>query len=322
MGLGDFIRKQFIDVIQWTEVDGRVLAYRVPMTDMEIQNGAQLVVREAQAALFVNDGRLADVFGPGLHTLDTQNLPILTNLLNWDKGFESPFKSDVYFFSTRLHLDQRWGTQTPITIRDAEFGVVRIRAFGTYAYRIEDPARFHARVSGTRDVYAVPDLEGQLRNLAVTRATDVFATSGVPFLDMAAQQVLLSEKIGERMQEDVAELGLALDSFVIENLSLPEPLQARLDERIGMGIVGDVGAYARYQAASSIPAAAANPGGAAGAGVGLGAGVALGKMMTDALAPAAPAQERSAAACSKCGKPLISAANFCPHCGTKMGSTK
>jgi membrane protease subunit (stomatin/prohibitin family) len=319
MGLGEFIRKQFVDVIQWTEVDDSVLAYRFPMRDMEIQMGAQLTVRETQAAVFVNEGRIADVFGPGRHRLDTENLPVLTNLAHWDKFFESPFKSDVYFFSTRLRIDQRWGTQTPVTVRDAEFGIARIRAYGTYAYRIADPVRFHTEISGTREVYAMQDLDAQLRNLAITRMSDTLANSGIAFLDLAANQVALGEQIASRLAADIAEFGLALEGFVVESLSLPDELQQRLDERIGMGIVGDPGRYAQYQAARSIPIAAANAGGAAGIGAGLGVGMAMGQTMTDALRPpSAPAPAPTALACASCRTPLTAAARFCPECGTRQ----
>lgn len=323
MGLGEFLRKQFIDVIQWTEADDSVLAYRFPMRDMEIQMGAQLIVRETQAAIFVNEGRVADVFGPGRHTLDTENLPLLTNLKNWDKLFESPFKSDVYYVSTRLRLNQRWGTQTPVTVRDAEFGIARIRAYGTYAYRISDPVRFHSQVSGTQEVYAMEELEGQLRNLAVTRMSDTLAGSGIAFLDLAANQVALGEQIASRLAADVAEFGLTLEGFVVESLSLPDELQQRLDERIGMGIIGDGDRYARFQAARSIPVAAANSGGAAGIGAGLGAGVAMGQMMTDALRGtngAPPAATQPTANCARCKHPLPPAAKFCPECGEKSAA--
>ena len=195
MSLRSFLGKQFIDVIQWTESDDDVLAYRYPMQDMEIQTGGQLTVRESQMAAFVNEGKIADVFGPGLYTLNTRNLPLLTDLMNWDKAFESPFKSDVYFFSTRLRIDQRWGTATPITIRDKEYGAVRLRGYGIYSYRIADPRVFYTNVSGTREVYGVADLEGQLRETIVARMTDTFANSDVPFLDMAAHQAILAQRI-------------------------------------------------------------------------------------------------------------------------------
>ena len=221
MSLRDFLSKQFIDVIEWVEPADGLLAYRYPMQDREIQNGGKLTVRDSQMAVFVNEGKVGDVFGPGFYTLNTQTLPILTYLMNWDKAFKSPFKSDVYFFITRLQTNQHWGTQNPITIRDKEFGAIRLRAFGIYTYHLADPKLFYTKVSGTRDAYGVADLEGQLRNTIVGRITDTFAGSQVPFLDMAANQVALSEKIAGQLKPAFTDLGLVLDSFVVENLSLP-----------------------------------------------------------------------------------------------------
>ncbi|MFZ2986687.1 SPFH domain-containing protein, partial [Ideonella sp.] len=189
MGLFDFVKKQFIDVLEWTESGDGTLAWRYPMADNEIQNGAQLTVRESQLALFVNEGMVADVFGPGLHKLTTQTLPLLTNLKNWDKLFQSPFKSDVVFFSSRLQLDQRWGTAQPITIRDKDFGAVRLRAFGNYAYRVADAKLFYTAVSGTRERYTAEELDGQLRGLMLQHISDAVAQSGIPFLDLAANQI-------------------------------------------------------------------------------------------------------------------------------------
>ena len=241
MALGDFFKKQFIDVIHWTEPGDGILAYRFPMADMEIQNGAQLTVREGQAAVFVNEGQVADVFRPGRYTLSTQTLPLLTNLMNWDKLFQSPFKSDVYFLSTRVQTAQRWGTQNPVTVRDKDFGMVRLRAFGMYSWHVDDPVTFVKTMSGTRELYRVPDLEPHLRNLVVSKMSEAFAQSGVPFLDMAASTATGGSAIAERLRPAFEELGLALDSFTVENLSLPEELQQRLDERIGMNMVGNLG---------------------------------------------------------------------------------
>ena len=190
MALMDFIKKQFIDIIQWTEEGDGTLAWRFPMAEMEIQNGASLTVRESQMAVFVNEGKVADVFGPGMYKLTTQTIPVLTYLKNWDKLFQSPFKSDVYFFSTRQQIDQKWGTPQPITIRDKDFGAVRLRAFGNYAYRIVDPKAFYTEISGTRASYPVGDLEGQLRGLVLQNISNAIAGSGVPFLDLAANQVM------------------------------------------------------------------------------------------------------------------------------------
>lgn len=331
MSLRDFLSKQFIDVIEWVEPEDGILAYQYPMQDREIQSGGKLTVRESQAAVFVNEGKVADAFMPGLYTLTTQTLPILTYLQNWDKAFKSPFKSDVYFFSTRLQTNQHWGTQNPITIRDKEFGAVRLRAFGIYSYHLMNPKDFYGKVSGTRDVYRVEDLEGQLRNTIVGRITDTFASSNVPFLDMAANQVALSEKIAAQLKPAFTDLGLSLDSFVVENLSLPDELQKVLDQRISMSMVGDMGRYTQYQVAQSIPIAAANEGGgAAGIGAGLGAGVAMGQAMMDAVKkasapggevpPASGGTATGAAAagtkfCLNCGKPIPKIAKFCPECG-------
>ena len=331
MSLRDFIAKQWIDVIEWVEPEEGILAYRFPMQDREIQNGGKLTVRDSQFAVFVNEGKLADAFGPGLYTLTTQTLPILTYLRNWDKAFKSPFKSDVYFFSARIQTDQHWGTQNPITIRDKEFGAVRLRGFGIYSYHLSEPKAFYSKISGTRDIYRVADLEGQLRNTIVAKMTDAFAASQVPFLDMAANQNALAEKIGEQMKPAFAEFGLTLDGFVVENLSLPEELQKILDQRIGMTMVGDMGRYTQYEVAQSIPVAAANEGGGAvGMGAGLGAGVAMGQAMMDAVkkttsapaggsAPAAGVPAADTKFCAECGKSIPRSAKFCPECGKPQG---
>jgi len=325
MSLRDFLEKQFIDVIQWTESDQDTLAWRFPMRDMEIQNGGQLTVRESQASAFVNEGRIADVFAPGLYTLNTRTLPLLTNLMNWDKEFKSPFKSDVYFFSTRMKTDQRWGTATPITIRDKEFGAVRLRGYGIYSWHVFDPRIFHTKISGTRDTYLVGDIEGQLRNTIIATMTDAFAQSTVPFLDMAANQTELGRKIAESLKPVFAALGLMLDTFVVENLSLPEELQKPLDARIGMNMVGDMGRYTQFQVANSMPIAAANEGGGvAGAGVGLGAGLAMAQQVMNAMkpgesAPPTPASGAATKFCLNCGKSIARGAKFCPECGTAQG---
>ncbi|MFG6458079.1 SPFH domain-containing protein [Roseateles sp. BYS96W] len=288
MALMDFIKKQFIDIIQWTEDGDGTLAWRFPMAGMEIQNGGQLVVRESQVAVFVNEGQIADVFGPGTHRLTTQTLPVLTYLKNWDKLFESPFKSDVYFFSTRQQIDQRWGTSQPISIRDKDFGAVRLRAFGNYAFRIQDPKAFHTQISGTRERYTVADLEGQLRGLMLQHISDAVAGSGTPFLDLAANQVEFANALKNATAPAFSALGLELLSVTMQNVSLPEELQKILDQRIGMGIIGqNMGQFMQYQAAQALPEMAKGVGnggsGIAGEAVGLGAGVALGQTLAQTL---------------------------------------
>jgi membrane protease subunit (stomatin/prohibitin family) len=345
MALGDqlksFIKKQFIDVIQWTDQEDGVLTYRYPMQDFEIQNGAKLTVRESQAAMFVNEGRAADVFGPGLYTLNTQTLPVLTNLMNWDKMFASPFKSDVFYFSTRQQVSQRWGTTQPVTIRDKDFGAVRIRAFGVYSWHIENPKLFLSKVSGFGAQYTVAEIEPQLRQTIVGRMSDAFAESQIPFLDMAANLVEVGDRIKASVLPVFSELGIGLDQFVVENLSLPEELQKFLDTRVGMNMIGNMQQYTQFQAAQSLPIAAANEGGGglAGLGVGLGAGMGLGGVFAQALnpamqqpppqapppvaavpvAPVAPAAPAAAAGelkfCVECGQKIPRPAKFCPECG-------
>ena len=307
MALMDFIKKQFIDVLQWTEDSDGTLAWRYPMAGMEIQNGATLVVRESQMALFVDEGKVADVFGPGTYKLTTQTLPVLTYLKNWDKLFESPFKSDVYFFSTRQQVDQKWGTPQPVTVRDAEFGAVRIRAFGNYAYRVVDPKKFHTEISGTREAYTVQDLDGQLRGLIMQQISVAIAQSKIPFLDLAANQLLFAQALSQALNPAMEGYGLKLEAMTVQSISLPEELQKVLDQKIGMGMVGnDMGKFMQYQTAQAIPkmaegvGAGGDAGGLAGAGLGMGAGVAMGQIlaqnMQSALQGTAPAAGAAAAA--------------------------
>ncbi|WP_428415848.1 SPFH domain-containing protein [Methylibium sp.] len=306
MALMDFIKKQFIDILEWTEGDDGTLAWRYPMAGNEIQYGGSLTVRESQMAVFVNEGKVADVFGPGMYKLTTQTLPVLTYLKNWDKLFQSPFKSDVYFFSTRQQIDQRWGTTQPVTIRDKDFGAVRLRAFGNYAYRVADPKLFHTEISGTRERYTVGDLDGQLRALMLQHISDAVASSGVPFLDLAANQVEFAQQLATVTAPAFEKIGLKLEGVTVQNVSLPEELQKVLDQKIGMGMVGgDMGKFMQYQTAQAIPKFAeggGQGGGIAGDAMGLGAGVALGQVLAQnlqqglqgggggaAAAPAAPA---------------------------------
>jgi membrane protease subunit (stomatin/prohibitin family) len=286
MGLMDFIKKQFIDILEWTESGDGVLAWRYPMADREIQYGGSLTVRESQMAVFVNEGKIADVFGPGRYTLNTSTLPVLTYLQNWDKLFQSPFKSDVYFFSTRLQVDQRWGTTQPVTIRDKDFGAVRLRAFGNYSYRVADPKVFHTNVSGTRDTYTVADIDGQLRALMLQHISDAVAGSGLAFLDLAANQVEFANQLRLATAPAFEQLGLKLEVVTLQNISLPEELQKILDQKIGMGMVGnDMNKFMQYQTAQAMPkfAEGAGHGGVVGDAMGLGAGVALGQVMANQL---------------------------------------
>ncbi|MBN8530889.1 MAG: SPFH domain-containing protein [Alphaproteobacteria bacterium] len=283
MGLMDFIKKQFVDVIEWTEPEDGILSARYPMQDNEIQNNAKLTVRETQLAMFVNEGKVADVFGPGMYTLNTQTLPVLTYLQNWDKFFASPFKSDVYFFSTRDQLDQKWGTATPITVRDKEFGALRIRANGIYTYALKDPKAFYQKVSGTRETVTVNEMEGQLRSVIMTELASFLGNGDVAFLDMAANQKNFSETLYNAVAPALTPYGLELKGFLVQSISLPEELQKYLDKSSSMRLVGDLQKYAMFQAGDSLSIAAGNEGGVAGAGAGIGAGMAMGQMMGNML---------------------------------------
>ncbi|TFW15711.1 hypothetical protein E4L96_17530, partial [Massilia arenosa] len=294
MSLGSFIKKQFIDVLQWNEDQEGVLAWRYPMQDFEIQNGAILNVRESQVAVFVNEGQIADVFGPGTHRLTTQTLPVLTNLRNWDKLFASPFKSDVYFFSTRVQTGRKWGTPQPVTFRDKDFDMIRVRAFGMYSYRIADPRAFFTEISGTREIYTREQVEDQLRGILMATMANSLGASQIPFLDMAANQALMAQQVKGDLAANFGRYGIGLDEFNVQSVSLPEELQAALDERISAGMKGGLSAdkmagYTKFQVASSIPLAAQNEGGLAGLGAGLAAGAGFGQVMTQALGGGAPA---------------------------------
>ncbi|MBB3223945.1 SPFH domain-containing protein [Pseudoduganella umbonata] len=304
MGIGSFIKKQFIDVLQWNEDQEGVLAWRYPMQDFEIQNGGVLVVRESQVAVFVNEGQIADVFGPGTHKLTTQTLPVLTNLRNWDKLFDAPFKSDVYFFSTRVQTGRKWGTPQPVTIRDKDFDMIRVRAFGMYSYRVTDARKFFTEISGTREAYTRDEVEEQLRGILLSTMASSIGGSNVAFLDMAANQALMAQEIKGDLADAFARYGIGLDEFNVASVSLPEELQKALDDRISAGMKGGLSAdkmagFTRYQTATAIPLAAQNEGGIAGIGAGLGAGVTIGQAMGQAvgasLAPVAPQAAPSAA---------------------------
>ena len=296
MSIGSFIRKQFIDVLEWDQQDDDVLMWRYPMQDNEIQNGGVLTVRDGQVAIFVNEGQVADVFTPGKYTLTTQTLPVLTNLKNWDKFFASPFKSDVMFFSTRLQLGRKWGTPQPITLRDADFGMVRLRAFGMYSYQLSDAKAFYQEITGANPSYSTEQVEPQLRNLIISNISSGIASSKIPFLDLAANQGVMGDQLKVALTPLFARYGLKLDAFVVENVSLPDELQKAIDTRISMGMMGDLNKFTQYQAATAISLAAQNEGGIAGVGAGLAAGLGMGQLMANAMqgaagqppAPAAP----------------------------------
>ncbi len=284
MGLLDNIKQQigsqFIEIIQWLDETNDSLVYRFPVYNQEIKMGAQLTVRENQVALFVNEGKAADLFSPGRYELSTQNIPILTTLRGWKYGFQSPFKAELYFFNTRLFTDLKWGTTNPVMMRDSEFGMIRLRAFGTYAMKIADPKLFFNTIVGTQGLTTTDEITGQLRSIVLSKLSDAIAESKIPALDIASKYDELSTFGKGRIGPEFASFGLELSRFFIENVSLPEEVEAAIDQRTKLGVLGDrLGQYTQLQAADAMKVAAANPGGVAGAGVGIGAGVAMGQAM-------------------------------------------
>ena len=287
MGLWDKLRGELIDIIEWTEPPGsELLAYRFPRYNNEIKYGAKLTVREGQAAAFVNQGQLADVFTPGMYTLETKNLPILSTILGWKYGFSSPFKAEVYFISTKQWTDLKWGTQNPVMLRDPEFGPVRLRAYGTYAMRVSEPGTFLKQLVATDPSFETFDVTNQLRNIIVSRFVDVVGQAKLPVLEMAGNYEKLGKLAQDQLADEVAGMGLALTQFYVENISLPPEVEQALDTRSKMGVLGNLDQYTRYQTAEAIREAAKNPGGIAGAGVGIGAGVAIGQQMAGTLGSA------------------------------------
>ena len=285
--IGNQLGSQFIEIIQWLDDSYDAMVYRFPVYNQEIKMGAQLTVRENQAALFINEGKAADLFAPGRYELTTQNMPILTTLRGWKYGFQSPFKAEVYFFNTRLFTDLKWGTTNPVMMRDAEFGMIRLRAFGTYAMKVSDPKAFFATIVGTQGLTTTDEITGQLRSTILSRLSDAIAESKIAALDIASKYDELSGHGKQILAPEFSGYGLDLSKFFIENVSLPEEVEAAIDQRTKLGVLGDkMGQYTQLQAADAMKIAAANPGGAAGAGVGIGAGIAMGGMMGGALSNA------------------------------------
>jgi membrane protease subunit (stomatin/prohibitin family) len=283
MPIFDFLSGQFIDVIHWTDDTRDTMVWRFEREGHEIKYGAKLTVREGQAAVFVHEGQLADVFTPGLYMLETNNMPVMTSLQHWDHGFRSPFKSEIYFVATTRFTNLKWGTKNPIMLRDPEFGPTRIRAFGTYTARVSDPARFMAEIVGTDGEFTMDEISFQIRNIIVQAFSRIIAGSGIPVLDMAANTADLGKLVAGEITAVVAEYGLEIPEFYIENISLPPAVEEALDKRTSMGIAGDLNRFTQYSTAEAMTAAARNPsgGGGTGAGLGLGMGRAMAQQMAD-----------------------------------------
>ncbi len=324
MGLFDFIKSQFIEVIEWTDNTNDTMAYRFPVQNKEIKMGAKLTVRESQAAIFVNEGVIADVFQPGFYELSTKNMPILTKLKSWQYGFNSPFKAEVYFVNTKQFTNQKWGTVNPIMMRDAEFGMLRLRAFGIYSFRVSDPTKFMKEVFATNHLFDTESITGQLKRSIVSGLTDMLGEAKTPALDLAQYYDEFGEQALIKLQPRFEVLGFQLVSFFIENISLPEEVEKVLDKRTSMGVLGNMQQYAQYQTAEAIRDAAKNEGNPfAGAGVGLGAGAAMGNMMGEAMKgfnqQSAPlTNQETFSVCPKCNGRVPEGHRFCSSCGQSL----
>ena len=319
------IKSQLVDVIEWKDDSRDTIAWRYDCEGKEIMMGAQLTVRESQMAVFVNEGKLADVFNPGMYTLETSNMPVMTALKSWPHGFKSPFKAEVYFINTRRFMDCKWGTSNPVMMRDAEFGMIRLRAFGMYAFRVVEPSLLLREVLGTNSQLTVDDVEGQIKRTIVSGLSDILGQSGIPALDLAANYDEISELALTTLSPRIEEMGIRLESFAVENISLPAEVEKTMDRRTSMGVVGDMNRYAQFQAAEAMREAANNPaGGTASAGIGMGAGVAMGQMFSSMM-NAAPAQQPvqqpvqpAGKQCIACGAAISANAKFCPECGANQ----
>ncbi|MGK0270243.1 MAG: membrane protease subunit (stomatin/prohibitin family) [Cocleimonas sp.] len=286
MGLWDKLFGEFVDVIEWTDSSVDTMVYRFQRYGNEIKFGAKLTVRESQIAVFVSEGEIADILGPGLYELETKNLPILSTLQHWYHGFESPFKAEVYFFNTRQFVDLKWGTKNPIMMRDKEFSMVRLRTFGTYNIRIDDPAKFIREIVGTDGHFTIDEISNQLRNLIVTRYTDILGSSDIPVLDLAGNQGQLGELLTQRIAPEFKDYGLELTQILVENISLPPAVEEALDKRTSMGMIGDLNKYIQFGAAESMQLP--NSGGGAGSAIEMGLGFAMANKMTNDMSSSQP----------------------------------
>lgn len=285
MGLFSRLFHEFIDVIEWLDDSSDTMVYRFERYGNEIKYGAKLIVRESQYAVFVNEGEVADVLGPGTYELETRNLPVLTTLQNWHHGFQSPFKAEVYFCNARRFTDLKWGTKQPLMLRDAEFGGLRIRAFGTYGVRIVDALKFIREIVGTEGVFTTDEISNQLRNLITSRFATIIGGSGIPVLDMAANYDQLGDFLTRRISPEFGEYGLELTRLLVENISLPASVAEALDKRTSMGMTGNLDRYLQYQTGVAMEGAAVNPSGGASDGIGMGVGLAMANRMNDSLQP-------------------------------------
>ena len=322
MGVLNFIKGQLLKVVEWSDDSQNTLVYRFPMEGKQLMMGSKLTVRESQVAVFVNKGKIADIFGPGMHKLDARNLPILTILNSWKYGFNSPFFSEVYFVNTKQFANQKWGTSNPIAMRDKDFGTIRLRGYGAFSFRVKDAGVFLKELFGTSSSFQTEDISNFLKTIIVAGISDTIAESKISALDLAANLLEFNEMTKTQIAGKFESLGLELVSLIVENISFPEEVEKAIDMRSSMGVMGDqMDTFVKFQAAHAMRDAAQNQGGGmAATGVGLGAGVALGQTMAEALKPSAKKEQAEAVEearkfCPECGHKARKNAKFCPECG-------
>lgn len=314
-----WFKKQLLSVIEWKDASNDILVYRYPLeNNQEIMNSSTLVVREGQTAIFVHKGELADIFGPGTYKLATENIPFLTKMLSLSTAGNSRIKAEVYFLNTKRFMGLKWGTQNPIMMRDVDFGNVRLRGYGTFAVKINNPANFMRECFGTTPIYRVSDISTQYKSTLIQLLTDAIAESKISALDLAANYKELGKMVEANAKTEFEPLGLKVSNFVIENLSLPEDVEKMLDERTKMGVIEDkMGTYTQFKAANAMGDVAKNPngGGLAGLGVGLGAGANMGEMFAGSIASSKNKTRQVTIPCVKCGASIPGKSKYCPECG-------
>ncbi len=310
MGLINYLKTQFLDIIQWQDDSRDTISWRFPDEDKEIKRGAQLIVRESQVAQFIYLGQFGDTFGPGKHSLVTDNIPILSTLKGWKYGLESPFKADVYFVNTRLFTGNKWGTANPIMMRDADFGIVRVRAYGTFDFRVVDPRLFLKEVAGTDDHFRLDEFADTMRSRVVSVFSDALASAKVPVLDVAARYGELGEALLPAINPAMtSKYGLEIPSFIVENVSVPPEVEQAIDKRSSMAAIGNLNDYVKFQMAEAMTKGGGEAGGMAGTGAGLGAGLAMGQQMMAAMT----AGQAAAPAAAPGATPTAAAAGGLPE---------
>ena len=315
-----FIRTNLLKTLEWVDPSNDVIVYKYPMDGRQIQYGSKLTVRESQIAIFLNKGKIADVFGPGMYTLQTSNLPILTQLMSWGYGFKSPFFADVYFINTKQFTNLKWGTSNPITMRDKDFGTIRLRGYGNYAFKVQDATVFMKELFGTNNVFTTEDIASYLKSIVVSSISDTIAESKISALDIASNLTEFSQVATETLNETFSNLGLKLTKLVIENISFPEEVEKAIDTRSSMGVLSDkMDTFVKFQSAHAIRDAAQNQG-MAGLGVQIGAGTAIGEMMKESFRASnkEESESQSKKFCPSCGAANPKSAKFCVECGEKL----